>query len=306
MIGVLAMMMSLVLAEPPPPPRAAAMVMDLTGRVQVRPAGAQSEPRPARIGERLRPGDRLVVPADGGATLAILGVGVQERLKPGSEATVGTEGCAPTSAVAERRKQRQAVSRTMSGVRQASGDGPNAVGVARGIGDLGEPLPPAIEPIQDSLTATDRPTFAWPAAKGAKGYRVWLLAEGSGRLVWQAETTAPRLTYPRAEPPLDHGYPYHWKVMDTEGRAVVEGRFGVASDSERRQLEELKPLAAGNDRADLLAAALSYRRLKCHAEAIAVLERLIKLAPGEPFHRHQLAELYRQAGRNLDSDRRKD
>lgn len=304
MIHVLATMMSLVLADPPPPSaKPSAMVMDLKGRVEVKSAGAGA--RTAKVGDLLRLGDRLIVPADGGATLAFLGIGARERLKAGSEATVGPEGCAPASAVAERRKHRPAVSRTMRGVRPASGDIAHAAAVGRGADGDGEP-PPAIEPIQGATVADDRPAFAWPAAKGAKGYRVRLLAEGSGRLIWQAETTGPKLAYPEGASALGRGYVYRWVVTDTDSRPVVAGRFVSADDSERRQLEELKPLADSDDRADLLAAALSYRRLKCDARAIAAFERLAKMAPKEPFYRNELADLYRRAGRDPESGRRKD
>ena len=73
-------------------------------------------------------------------------------------------------------------------------------------------------------------------------------------------------------------------------------------------MEELKPLAAGDDRADVLAAALSYRRLGCYAEAIAAYERLARLAPEVAVYRERLAELYRQAGRpeELKADERGD
>ena len=86
-------------------------------------------------------------------------------------------------------------------------------------------------------------------------------------------------------------------MTDLDFRPVATGQFMVATESELKQMEELKPLAAGDDRADLLAAALSYRRLGCYAEAIAAFERLARLAPDEAVYREELAELYRQAGR---------
>jgi Flp pilus assembly protein TadD len=86
-------------------------------------------------------------------------------------------------------------------------------------------------------------------------------------------------------------------VTDQDFHPVATGQFRVTTESELKQLEELRPLAAGGDRTDLLAAALSYRRLGCYAEAIAAFERLAKLAPDEALCREELAELYRQAGR---------
>jgi hypothetical protein len=290
MICVLATMMSLLLVTDPPP-KPAAMVLDLKGRVELKPV--RGEVRPAKVCDLLYPGERLVIPVDGAATVAILVVGAQERLAGGSEATVGPRGCTPASAVAERREQRPTVARTMKSVRAVSGDGRKAVAPLRS----GNDEPPAITPIQGATVSADRPGLAWPSAKGAKGYRVKLIS-GAGRELWRAESTAPKLTYPAYKEPLSLGYVYRWEVTDLDSHPVATGRFMVATESERKQMEELKSLAAGDDRADLLAAALSYRRLGCCAEATAAFERLVRLAPDEAVYREELAELYRQAGRS--------
>jgi hypothetical protein len=180
----------------------------------------------------------------------------------------------------------------MKGVRPAPGDGRKAAMSLRSIGD--EPL--AITPIQGATVATDRPGFAWPTTKGSKGYRVKLLS-GDGREFWQAEATGPKLDYPEGREALKRGYLYRWEVTDQDSRPVAAGQFLVATESELKQMEELRLLAAGDDRADLLAVALSYRWLGCYAEAIAAYERLAVLAPGEPLYWKELAELYRRAGR---------
>jgi hypothetical protein len=106
--------------------------------------------------------------------------------------------------------------------------------------------------------------------------------------------------YPAGKEALSRGYLYRWVVTDPDSRPVVTGEFLVATESELKQMEELRPLAAGDDRADLLAPALSYRRMGCYAEAIAAFERLAKLAPEVAVYREELAELYRQAGRPED------
>ena len=95
MIGTLTTMLSLLLCDPPRP-RPAAMVLDLKGSVQLRSVGGEA--RPAKVCELLYAGERLAIPADGAATVAILGLGAQERLAPGSEATVGPQGCTPATA----------------------------------------------------------------------------------------------------------------------------------------------------------------------------------------------------------------
>ena len=295
MIGTIATMMSLLLSDPPRP-KPAAMVLDLKGSVQLRPVGGEA--RPAKVCDLLYAGERLAIPADGAATVAILGLGAQERLASGSEATVGPNGCTPVTAVVERREQRPAVARTMKGVRPAPGDGRKAAMSLRSIGDE----PPAITPIQGATVAADRPGFAWPTTKGSKGYRVKLLS-GDDREFWRAEATGPKLDYPAGREALKRGYLYRWEVTDQDSRPVTSGQFLVATESELKQLEELRPLTASSDRADLLAAALAYRRLGSYAEAIAAFERLAELAPDGDVYRDELSELSRQAGRPVDLKR---
>jgi hypothetical protein len=295
MICTFATMMSLLLLDPPRL-KPAGMVLDLKGSVQLKSVGGEA--RPAKICDLLYAGDRLAIPADGAATVAILRLGAQERLASGSEATVGPNGCAPSTAVVERREQRAAVARTMRGVRPAPGDGRKAAMALRSSGDE----PPAITPIQGATVAADRPRFAWPPAKEAKSYQVKLLS-GDGRELWRAEATGPKLDYPEGREALKRGYLYRWEVTDQDARPLTSGQFMVATESELKQLEELRPLTASSDRADLLAAALAYRRLGSYAEAIAAFERLAKLAPDEGVYRDEVSELYRQAGRPEDQKR---
>ena len=287
--------MCLLLADPPRP-KPAAMVLDVKGRVELRPAAGEA--RPAKVKELLYAGDRLVVPVDGAVTVAFLGVGAQERLAAGSEATIAAGGCKPASAVVERREQRPAVARTMKGLRAADSDDRQAAAANLRAGGL--PPPRAITPIEGATVATDRPALAWPPTKEAKGYRVTLLS-AAGREIWRAEATAPSLAYPTGKQALTRGNFYQWEVTDPDFRPVAAGQFMVATESELKQMDELTPMAAGNDRADLLAAALSYQRLYCFAEAIAAFERLARLAPDETVYREELAKLYRRAGRTDDA-----
>jgi hypothetical protein len=289
MICTFATMMSLMVFDAPRL-KPAGMVLDLKGSVRLKSEGGEA--RSAKICDLLYAGDRLAIPADGAATVAILGLGAQERLAAGSEATVGAGGCAPATAVVERREQRPAVARTMRGVRSAPGDGRKAAIALRSGGDE----PPAITPIQGATVAADRPGFAWPPAKEAKSYQMRLLS-GDGREFWRVETTGPKVNYPEGREALKRGYFYRWEVTDQDARLLTSGQFMVATESESKQLEELRPLTASSDRADQLAAALAYRRLGCYAEAIAAFERLVKLAPDEGVYRDELSQLFRQAGR---------
>jgi hypothetical protein len=279
---------TLLVASPPARPRPAALVLDVGGQVTIKPVA--DAPRHAEIGDLLYPGERLAVPPDGAATLAILGVGAKERIKAGAEATVGPKGCNPPEAVAEHLAQKPAVASTMRNVRPVDADGRQA-----GVGFRGDDRPPALTPIFGATVTADRPALAWPPAPEAKRYRVRLVS-GAGRELWRAETPESRLTFPEGQEALRRGYVYRWEVTDDGFRPVASGEFSVATDAERKQIDDLNALAARPDRADRLAAALSYRRLACFAEALDAFERLAREAPAEPFYRRMLADLYRQAG----------
>jgi hypothetical protein len=281
---------ALILLADPPKLKPSAILLDARGRVEVTPSGGV--PQPAAVGDLLYPGERLKVPADGAATVAILGLGVQEQLTPGTEATVEAKGCTPPEAVARRKEPPKAVANTMKGLRPVVSNGRKlGVGLRSGAED-----PPAIAPIFGATVASDRPALAWPPAKDATSYRVRLLAS-SGRELWKLETKENQTAFPVAKEPLRRGYVFRWEVVDQDFRPVALGEFSVATESELKQLDELKPLASADDRADLLSAALSYRRLGAFAEAIAAYARLLNESPNEPAYREPLAELFRQAGR---------
>jgi hypothetical protein len=292
MIALLVTAASMLLVSQPRT-RPAALVLDLTGTGQIRPA--EGSPKRAEVGDLLYPGERLAVPADGSATLAILGVGAQERIKSGSEATVGSQGCTPPQSVAQRKEQRKAVADALKGLRPAPDDVRKAGLGFRGSEDLPEE-PPIVKPLYGEVVASDRPTLAWKPAEGAPGYRVKLLSS-AGRELWRAETKEPRLAYPEGKEALQGGYVYRWEVSDAEGRPVATSTFSVATESQRKRLAELPAPEAGEDRAELLAAALAYTKLGAHAEALATYERLARLVPKEPAYQEALAGLYRRAGR---------
>jgi hypothetical protein len=279
--------------------RPAAMVLDCTGAVQVRPA--DGPPKRALVGDLLYPGERLVVPANGSATLAILSVGAKEQLRPGSEATIGLQGCTPPEAVTRRMPQRSSVAWALKGLRPALDDGRKAGVAFRGTEDLPE-VPPAVTPIFGSLVVSDRPALAWEAVAGTPGYRVRLLSS-AGRELWRAETKEPRLPYPEGREALQRGHVYRWEVADAEGRPVVASTFSVATQSQFRRLAELPAPDTVEDRAELLAAALACTKLGAYAEALATYERLARLAPEVTAYQAALADLYTRAGR-LDAARR--
>jgi hypothetical protein len=293
MIAVLWSTLLLLLADPPAIEtrgRPAAMVADCKGRVEIRtPDGATVR---AQVGNLVYPGERVSVAEDASAVLAILGIGAREELRPGHSATVNSGGCIPADAVARRQEHPKPVADTLKGLR-AVPDNPRKAGVSfRSRSDQ----PPPIIPIFGATVAADRPALAWPAAKDATRYRVKLYSS-AGRELWKAETRETRTAFPENREPLHRGYVFRWEVVDQDFRPVTRGEFSVATESELKQLELLKALAETGDRADRLAAALSYRRLGAYAEAIVVYENLAKQSSDEPVYRESLAELYWLSGR---------
>ncbi len=274
-----------------PRPKPAAMILDLKGKVEIRPASGT--PAVAKLGDLIYPGERLAVPADGAATLAILSAGAQEVIRPGSEAIVGLRGCDPPEAIGRRIERRKALASTMKGLTPAPDDARKAAAVFRSKGESA----PAVVPISGSTVASDRPALAWPAAEGVKSYRVRLIVQGSERVVWNVETKEPRADFPADKPALQRGNLYRWEVTDAGFRPVVAGEFSVATDSDLQELAEAKAAAQGDNRADRLAAALAYRGLGAYAESIEVLERLSADSPGEPLYRAMLTDLRGLAGR---------
>jgi hypothetical protein len=279
------------LLSDPPGAKPAAMVLDAVGAVEIEPPGGRA--RRVGIGDLLYPGERLAVPSDGAATLAILGAGVQEKIKPGSTATVGPEGCTPSEAVAERKRQRTAVASTMRGVRPVEAGGRKAGSDLRG----GPEMPPTVSPIVGATVASDRPCLAWRPARPAGSYRVKLLSS-AGRELWRVDTKETHVLFPAGKEALRRGNVYRWVVTDLEFRRVAAAEFMVATPSELKELGELDELGESGDRADRLAAAMAYRRLWAYAEAITAYEQLAAEAPEEPEYRRALDELYRQAGRS--------
>ena len=165
MICTIVTMLILLLADPPRP-RPAAMVLDLKGRVELRPAAGVA--RPAKVVDRLYPGDRLAVPADGTATVAFLGVGAQERLAAGSR---GDDR--PRGLHAEVGRGRAAGAAAGGGADDEGGPRGGTATTARRRRRTSEPAaslpPPAITPIERRHGRRRSAGFRLAADKGGQG-----------------------------------------------------------------------------------------------------------------------------------------
>ncbi len=271
-------------------PARVARVMDVRGAVQIQSAEGPS--CAAALLDPLVRGDRLTVPADGGATLLFFETGAKVRVKAGTTVTIGLAGCEPPEAVTRLKSVSRSVATTLRGLRSPSGQefGTTSLREAR---EPNGPEPPAVTPIDSSTVVSERPSLSWKARPDVKTYRVRLRVGGSDRQLWTAEASEPRLAYPPGEAPLRRGRVYLWQVSDQQGRPLVSGRFTVATGPEATKLGEFDHLARSDDPADLLAAAVVYLDHRVDDQALLVYERLTELAPSEPQHVEMLADLYR-------------
>lgn len=300
MLSPLAVVTLLVLV-PTDADKKVAMVLSLKGFVAIE---ARNEPkRPAKVMDMLFVGDRLNVPADGEATLVILGDNHRERIKPGTQVTVAASGCSPAGAV----ERRDAVNTSVAyqDVHRFAGSGLGAVIVLRGL-RLPSKLV-TVTPMYGSTVLTDRPTFSWNPAPGVLEYQVRLVLgrldkDGDPeKILWTVRTKEPRLAYPEKVKALNFGSVYSWYVIARPGQnqeqVVWRSQFWVATKEEVSELTKVKSLAVSKDPADLLLAGLTYQEYGVYEEALALFDRLAYLLPQESRFQAALADYYERAGR---------
>jgi hypothetical protein len=275
----------------------------------------QERARPLGTLVLLWPGDRLEAAAGGEAVLVFLGDGHRERLKPGHKATVTAKGCQPATAVqpfgaallsptnlAALRRLRPSASGAVSVTnKEVSG----AVEVPSPSKEPRMPQGPRprVRPTYGARIGTVRPDLSWPVAAGADGYRVEVLSpeRGGTKLLWQATTKKPRLSYPAKKKPLQWGGYYNWNVRplhgNRAGEPMVRGFFRVLTKEEIRDRAEVKRLADSKVPEDWVQAAALYGVREDFDEALRLFERLAAARPTEPAFQRALADLYEMQGR---------
>lgn len=254
-----------------------AMVVRVTGSVQVRPAGGGAVSA-ATVGMRLMPGDRLEV-ASGAQAVLLYVSGRRETV------TQSLAIAAPEQA------QRAGVfDRTVSTLNAvASSDArqqPNRQGMIRPIAGA----PTLMAPRNEILVADLRPTFTWSAVPGATGYTIQIRSEdGLTRKRFNVGSDT-IWTLPTSEPPLQPGVAYVWTVGTNQGRVGEEQRFAtldaeqyaaVAAGMAELRSAGLDPWSDG-----LFLAALLYRDGGLFYEADRALRQLEAgdTALGQPFY----------------------
>ncbi len=274
-----------------------ARILELKGSVAIKTP--EGKTRPAAVYGTVFENELLTVDNAAQVVLVFRHDGHSERLQVPTTFTAGSTGCEPQSdvkkIVSEARRQ-MLVAKGLKRLPELALAG--AVSVPRS--GPTEKLPLRISPIQGATLLTQRPVLRWPAVENALEYEVVVY---NGKLRhWSSTASKAEVNY--EGPALKPSRTYRWEVvakMTGEVRRVGNGEFTIATGDQLAEAQEIKEVATGEDVAGLALAALSYERLGMFEEALAVYERLAKLAPDtSPFHA-ALADLYEKAGRREDS-----
>lgn len=274
--------------------KSVALVLKSQGEITL----VRGDAKPVRLWEQdlLHVGDKLDIPDGGEAILVVLFDGHRETLRPGKGIVVGEKGC--PGAVAIPNKLPGKILDDLA--EELRGGRLGGVLLRTKPGDHS----PFVSPLPGAKLLNDRPTFRWPDVRADRYVvEVYLGAAGKDpQLLWRIETTKNELPYPKDEKPLTP-LTHCWSVVakDKDGgeKALVtlrEGRFSVANEATRKNLDALKSLAESKDSTDLLLAAYAYETAVALEEAMAIHQKLVELRPKEPRHLETLANFYERGG----------
>jgi hypothetical protein len=272
-----------------------ARVLEIQGSVTIRQPDGKT--RTAAIYSTVYAGDRIEGGQNALVALGFSKDGHLEKFQAPFTGTAAEDGCQPPGT-----RQKRAVSALHHKAAKWISDLPaftaGGIEIARGLGDL----PPRLCPIVDSVVTSLRPAFAWPSMATASAYTVKLYRGNS--CIWTVTTPKTTAEY-SGGPDLVPGKSYEWEVLVVPARGdspAVQGRFRVASKSQRAEAAELKELTSETTVPWLAVAAVRYRQAGMLTEAIECYERLTKVAPDTAAFYASLATLYQAAGRRDDAE----
>ena len=253
------------------------LLFELTGDVQLKKAG-RSKFQEANFGDLLSLSDELKLSTKASATVYCSNQ--NEWKVPSGKVSVVSEGCPPG----------ESTLKLPNGSRQPTRPG----GL---IEEALSAIPYIISPRNTSLL-NDRPILRWNAVSGATSYIVQV--QGSG-VDWQQKTVATEIEYP-GEPPLEKGLRYRVTVVADNGASSrSERRVGFTvlddqkADSVLAAVEKLKQQGLTKE-AEGLALAHLYRGNNLQAEAIELLEGLVKGGSQTVAVYRLLGDIYQQGG----------
>jgi hypothetical protein len=276
------------LAAPADPP-AVAIALEVKGAATVERAGKSAD---LEDGDALREGDKLTVKPGGAVTVYFRPNGPVAVLGGPADATVRPGKLDTPTAVAIREVKVPA--RAAAGLdRDLKSD------LMGGVTLRDFEVPPAVRPAANRAVLTDAPDFAWPAAAGAKAYRVELseAVKGGYRKVWAADASEPKLAYPVGKRPLPRGKKYVWRVTTDGGELVLpDASFVVLDEAKAAEAAGLAALEGGADPAEWLLAARAYSELGLTDEPIRLLRKVVAARPGSALAGNMLAKHLEAAG----------
>ncbi len=167
---------------------------------------------------------------------------------------------------------------------------------------------PQVSPIFGESVGDLKPKLVWQAEKNVKLYQVEIILEESQVPLWRAETKETSLPFPSVFPALVKGKSYYWRVdaiQTVDNRQIkkrlVWSKFTVGEKLSRQEGLAYEKLKRSQRPFDLLLCIECYDELAMYTPALAVCERLTKLAPTDPEAWLLLAEYYAKAGRAGDA-----
>lgn len=244
-----------------------------------------SDYRPTRLGERLKEGD-ILFPAQGSTVKVLCDDSTIWRVPSGQPSGIN-QGCPSLKIFTYR---------------------PGKLEPRPGGNNL--QIPYVLSPRMTYLL-DDRPTFHWNRVAGVARYAVRLL--GPGGLEWQAEINSTRVVYPDSAPPLERNVRYLLTVKADNGSSSLgDGGANLGFELlEEGKVKEIRKKAATitassdlTEEAKALALAELYGSQSLNADAIAILEALVKKGSQTAFVYLRLGDLYAEIGLNLLAETR--
>ncbi len=256
-------------------PKVLNFVSEIKGNVRLKRSQWKSYQK-ANFGDLLNPSDQLKLSA--GASAKVMCDSSRVWVVPAGKESLVSDGCG-----SGKRKERRPNSRR---------------GFSR---EENKTIPYIISPRNTALL-TNRPILRWNAVSGASRYTVQVQDAGL-TLDWQTETSNTQIEYP-GEPPLQPDS-YYLLIVETDKGDSSEEEQGAdlsftlldaqKAESVRTEVAQLKQQQL-NQEAEGLALAYFYQRYELKAEAIELLEGLVKQGSQIVAVYQLLADLYLEVG----------
>ena len=256
-------------------------ISEIKGNVQLK-RSQWNDYQKANMGDLLNPSDNLKLSAGASATVMCNNLSVW--VVPAGKVSLVSDGCGSQQPKLTRANSHRSVPRAA----------PN------------ETIPYIISPRSTALL-TNRPILRWNAVPGATSYQVRVQDAGL-KLDWQTETSNTQIEYP-GEPPLQPDS-YYLLIVETD-----KGETDKGNSSEEEQGTDLMFTLLDAEKAELvrtevaklkqqqltqeaegLALAYLYQNYDLKAEAIELLEELVKWGSQTAAVYQLLGDLYLQVG----------